>query len=67
MGQTNYQRVSATLNSIQAIQNAVLYTRKGRITYWIEMYFEIKKQVTGVETFDIRYRNELESNYKCEK
>lgn len=40
-----------------------LYTRKGRITYLIEMYFEIKKQVTGVESFDIRYRNELESNY----
>lgn len=31
------------------------------------MYFETKKQVTGVETFDLRYRNELESNYKCEK
>lgn len=52
---------------IQAIKNAVLYTRKGRITYLIEMYLEIKKQVTGVETFDLRYQNELESNYKCEK
>lgn len=33
----------------------------------IELYFEIKKEVAGVETFDFRYRNELESNYKCEK